>query len=80
MSWTPQVITGGQVVEPASLAALVRKFADELDNGDWGTIERIGLALEYDGGLIVHAIGDITDLEQMGMFEAAKLMVFASEA
>lgn len=63
-----------------SLLTMLRSFTDELGRGEWGEIERISLVLEYDGGLTTHCLGEISDIEQMGMFEAAKLMVFADAA
>lgn len=79
MTWTPRVIDNPNPVEPEapSLASRLRLFAAELERGEWGDIERVGLALEYDGGLKVHDLGDFSDLELMGLFSAAHLMVFA---
>jgi hypothetical protein len=69
------------VTNYADIAAMARKFADELEAGEHGTLHRAVLICQADDtSLSIHGWGESTSAyEMMGLFEAAKLNVFADQ-
>ncbi len=60
------------------IAAMSRRFADNIDAGEWPDMSRAVLLVEFGGSLAVLPWGEsTTPYELMGLFEAAKLRVFA---
>jgi hypothetical protein len=60
------------------IAAMARGFGDDLDAGEHGEISRVLVIAEGDEGLKIYGWGENTSpYEMMGLFEAAKLTVFA---
>jgi hypothetical protein len=58
----------------------LRRLADEIEQGVFGDVYRLIGLLEADG-LAILRLGEITSAyELMGLFEAAKLRVFADDA
>jgi hypothetical protein len=61
------------------VAAMARRFADDLDAGKWGEVSRVIVIVE-NGGMPILGWGENTSpYELMGMFESAKLRVFADD-
>ncbi len=72
VSENPEPVIAIQFAEQA------RKFADALEAGEYGEVERIALVVEYDGGLTTEAWGArVNPYDLMGLFEGAKLFTFA---
>ncbi len=66
------------VTTNAQIAEIARAFADDVGAGKYGDVSRIALAIEYDGGLETQGWGEeIEPFHMMGLFEAAKMFVFA---
>lgn len=63
------------------IAAMARKFADDLDAGKHGDVFRAVLVVQCeDTSLTMFGWGEnTTAFELMGLFEAAKLRVFADD-
>jgi hypothetical protein len=63
------------------IAGMARKFADDLANGAHGDAFRAVMVLQLDDNSIaIFGWGEnTTNLELMGLFEAAKLRVFADQ-
>lgn len=61
------------------IANMARGFADDVDAGDWHDIHRAVVVVQgEDGTLTLLGWGENTSsFELMGIFEAAKLQVFA---
>jgi hypothetical protein len=60
------------------IAAMARRFADDLDKGEHGEPFRAVLLVQREDGLALFGWGEsASPLEMMGLFEAAKLQVFA---
>lgn len=61
------------------VAGMARRFADGVDDGDWFDIHRAVVVVQgEDGTLTLLGWGEnTTSFELMGIFEAAKLQVFA---
>jgi hypothetical protein len=70
-----------QVYNFQDLAACARRFADQLEAGEQGNPFRIILLSQSDDGLAISGWGEsFSAYELMGLFEAAKLRVFADDA
>jgi hypothetical protein len=64
----------------ADIAGMARGFADDIDQGRWGTVDRVICLVENEDGIRILGWGENTSAyELMGMFEAAKLKVFAED-
>ena len=64
----------------SDIAGMARGFADDVDAGQWGQVDRVICLLENENGISILGWGDnTTAYELMGMFEAAKLRVFAED-
>jgi hypothetical protein len=63
------------------IGGMARRFADDLDAGEYGDVLRtIVVAQRDDGALVILGWGENTSAyELMGLFEAAKLRVFADD-
>lgn len=63
------------------IGGMARRFADEVDAGRHGQVSRVILMVEDEDGIRVLGWGarDATPYELMGLFEAAKLRVFADD-
>lgn len=62
------------------IAGMARGFADDADAGKWGKVDRVICLLENETGIQILGWGEnTTAYELMGMFEAAKLRVFAED-
>ena len=60
------------------LVACARRFADQLEEGVQGEPFRVALVIQSNDGLTISVWGESADAHQlMGLFEAAKLTVFA---
>ena len=60
------------------IAAMARRFADDLEADKYGDVQRVILIAENESGLNILGWGShTTAYELMGMFEASKLRVFA---
>ena len=67
----------GNLMDPADMA---RRFADNIDAGKWGQIGRVIVIVEHENSMVIMPWGENTGpYELMGMFEAAKLRVFADD-
>jgi hypothetical protein len=63
------------------IAGMARIFAEDIDTGKWGDATRALVIIQNDTGLTVLGWGENTSAyEMMGIFEAAKLRVFADDA
>jgi hypothetical protein len=63
------------------IGGMARRFADDLEAGHYGDVLRTVTIVECDGGIILLGWGENTSsYELMGLFEAAKLRVFADDA
>jgi hypothetical protein len=59
---------------------MLRQYANELEAGQYGEVLTVALALAKPGRVFTLGCGDeVTPLEFMGLFEAAKLCVFADD-
>lgn len=65
----------------SDIANMARGFADDLEAGEHGDLERAVLIIQHeDGTLTTFGWGENTSpYELMGIFEAAKLRVFADD-
>lgn len=64
----------------ADIAGMARGFADDLDAGRWGNCDRVVCIVENEEGIAILGWGEnTTAYELMGIFEAAKLRVFAED-
>jgi hypothetical protein len=64
----------------ADIAGMARGFGDDMDAGRWGTVDRVICLVENEDGIRILGWGNnTTAYELMGMFEAAKLKVFAED-
>ena len=64
----------------ADIAGMARGFADDIDQGRWGTVDRVIFLVENEDGIRILGWGNnTTAYELMGMFESAKLKVFAED-
>ena len=62
------------------VAGMARRFGDAIDKGEWGQVDRVVCILENENGISLLGWGEnTTAYELMGMFEAAKLRVFAED-
>jgi hypothetical protein len=63
------------------IGGMARRFADDLDAGEYGTVERTVVVVQHeDGSLVILGWGENSSAyELMGLFEAAKLRVFADD-
>ena len=62
------------------IAAMARKFADDLESGKYGETARVIVIAENECGLNIFGWGaNTTPYELMGLFEASKLRVFAED-
>lgn len=63
----------------SDIGGMARGFADDLDKGEWGDLHRAVVILQgEDGSLVLLGWGENSGPhELMGIFEAAKLQVFA---
>lgn len=62
------------------IGGMARRFADQLDAGEYGEVVRTLTVVETDTGLVILGWGEnVTAYEMMGIFEAAKLRVFADD-
>jgi hypothetical protein len=60
------------------IAEEAREFAADLEAGKLGSVTRVAIIIEYDGGLQTEGWGEhISPIELMGLFEAGKLLTFA---
>lgn len=63
------------------ISGMARRFADGLDKGEFGDVIRTVCIIETECGLTLLGWGENTSAyELMGLFEAAKLRVFADDA
>ena len=63
------------------IASMARGFADDLDSQAYGEVTRVICIAEHEAGLAILGWGENTSpYELMGLFEAAKLRVFADDA
>lgn len=64
----------------ADIAGMARGFADDVDIDRWGKVDRVICLVENEKGIHILGWGEnTTAYELMGMFEAAKLRVFAED-
>jgi hypothetical protein len=62
------------------VAGMARRFAEQVDAGQYGGIARAICLIECEGGMPILVWGDETShYELMGILEAAKLRVFADD-
>jgi hypothetical protein len=62
------------------IAGMAHRFADDVEAGDYAGITRSVTIVECDRGLVLLGWGENTNsYELMGLFEAAKLRVFADD-
>ena len=62
------------------IAGMARGFGEDIDAGRWGTVDRVICLVENEEGIRILGWGNnTTAYELMGMFEAAKLKVFAED-
>jgi hypothetical protein len=64
------------------IPGMIRRFADDLEGGKHGDLHRAVLIIQRDdNSMALFGWGEnSTDLELMGLFEAAKLRVFADHS
>lgn len=64
------------------IGGMARRYADDIDRGEYGDVERAVVITQLsDGSLNIMGWGENTNAyELMGLFEAAKLRVFADDA
>ena len=85
ISMTLKLVSDNTVELPVGnlmdIAGMARRFADDLESGNYGDVLRSVLVVESDYGLTLLGWGENTSAyELMGLFEAAKLRVFADDA
>jgi hypothetical protein len=69
------------IVNVADVAANLRLLADTIERGDLTDVRTCIFVLVTDEGLSIHVKGEnCSPYELMGLFEAAKLRVFADDA
>jgi hypothetical protein len=69
------------IVNVADIAANLRLLADSIDKGEQGEMRSCVFVIVYGSGLAIHVKGEnCSPYELMGLFEAAKLRVFADDA
>lgn len=62
------------------IAGMARGFAEDAEQGKWGQVDRVVCIVENESGLVILGWGEnTTAYELMGIFEAAKLRVFAED-
>lgn len=62
------------------VADMAHRFADRVDAGELGEVNRAVCIVENENGLVLLGWGEgTTAYELMGLFEAAKLRVFADD-
>jgi hypothetical protein len=64
------------------IGGMARRFAEDTDKGEYGEVERTVVVVQRtDGSLVILGWGENSSAyELMGLFEAAKLRVFADDA
>jgi hypothetical protein len=63
-----------------NIAEQARNFGLDVEGGDWGDVTRVVVLVENECGITPLGWGEqATAYEMMGMFEAAKLKVFAED-
>ena len=55
----------------------LRALADRVRAGEFGDVLRIAMAIDFDGGLTVEALGSDDPFSIMGLLDAARMMTFA---
>jgi hypothetical protein len=71
-------VTELPIVNVADIAANLRLLADTIERGDLTNLRSCVFVLVTDDGLSIHVKGEnCSSYELMGLFEAAKLRVFA---
>jgi len=69
------------IVNVSDVAANLRLLADSIDRGEQDGMRSCVFVIVYESGLSIHVKGEnCTPYELMGLFEAAKLRVFADDA
>lgn len=69
------------VVSVSDVPANLRLLADTIERGDIGGLRSCIFVMVLDTGLSIHVKGEnCSSYELMGLFEAAKLRVFADDA
>jgi hypothetical protein len=64
----------------SDISGMARRFADQVDANEYGDVFRTITIVETDAGLTILGWGEnTTAYELMGLFEAAKLRVFADD-
>jgi hypothetical protein len=64
----------------SDIPAMLRQYAAEIETGQYGELISVVLLLERDKDLLTIGCGeDRSPYELMGLFEAAKLRVFADD-
>lgn len=64
----------------ADVPSCLRRLADEVEAGTHGDVFRTIALIEREDGIAIVRLGEITTAyELMGLFEAAKLRVFAED-
>lgn len=62
------------------IPAMLRQYAAEIETGQYGEVFRAVMVMELTDGIATLGCGeDPTPYELMGLFEAAKLRVFADD-
>ena len=60
------------------VADMARRFAKNIDAGEWDCMVRAVMVVETESGMVILPWGESSSpFELMGIFEAAKLRVFA---
>jgi hypothetical protein len=63
------------------IAACARRYADQIESNEQGVLSRCVVIAQTDEGIAISVWGENTSAyELMGLFEAAKLRVFADDA
>ena len=69
------------VTNIADIPANLRLLADSIERGEQGGLVSCIFVLVHDSGLSIHVKGEsCSSYELMGLFESAKLRVFADDA
>ena len=81
---TLRIVSDNTVALPVGnlrdVAAMARRFADQIDAGEHGAVDRVICIAENESGINIFGWGEnTTAYELMGLFEAAKLRVFAED-
>lgn len=62
------------------IADMARRFADAIDAGEHGEVDRVVCLVQNEDGISIFGWGEnTTAYELMGLFEAGKLRVFAED-